>query len=203
MSRKCACGCGRPVEGLTAHGKVKRFLRGHIGRLNALQIYAHKLSRDANGNLLKRCTRCGESKPINAFSKSRTRLEHRRSHCKTCEREQARAHARKHPEPYRKRAARRRDRLRTLFIPFLNQLKAERGCAFCPEHTTDVLDFHHTKRGKPVYHASSYAALKRELAKCVIACANCHRKAHAGLVVVDPAKLLTDVEIPRLPTTIM
>lgn len=56
------------------------------------------------------------------------------------------------------------------------------GCVDCPEKDCRCLEFDHV-RGKKYKNISvllgrehSIATLKKELAKCVVRCANCHRK---------------------------
>ena len=61
------------------------------------------------------------------------------------------------------------------------------GCRVCGEAEPIALDFHHLdpaqKDGSPLRQSSVKRALA-EAAKCVILCANCHRKVHAGLIVL-------------------
>lgn len=58
------------------------------------------------------------------------------------------------------------------------------SCLFCGEDDPDVLDFHHTR--DKLFHVSNgwrrYGTekVRAELEKCVIVCANCHRKIHVG-----------------------
>lgn len=62
------------------------------------------------------------------------------------------------------------------------------GCSRCPEKDPCCLDFHH-EDPKIKKFALAVAAWKHtseakvigELAKCVVLCANCHRKEHARL----------------------
>lgn len=57
-------------------------------------------------------------------------------------------------------------------------------CTMCGESHWAVLDFHHVdpttkKSGVPeVAQKGTLGQLKRELAKCVVLCSNCHRKLH-------------------------
>lgn len=147
----------------------------------------------------KQCTRCKQTKSVKDFNNSRYRKEGTRAHCKTCEREQARDFYHKNSDIYKKRARVYGKRLRAHLFEFTNQLKVERGCAFCHERTLCVLDFHHYIKGRPIgWSGHTYLCMEKELAKCVVSCANCHRKVHAGLLQVDPADLCK-VKVPRLP----
>jgi hypothetical protein len=64
--------------------------------------------------------------------------------------------------------------------------KTERGCTICKENFGPCLELHHldptTKEGDPSSFVSlSFDAFLKEASKCVVLCANCHRKVHAGL----------------------
>lgn len=80
----------------------------------------------------------------------------------------------------RKRTVRVRVELRT----WVNSLKAEKGCEDCSERDPICLDFHHLRDkviciGKAVARTWSKERLEKEMAKCVVLCANCHRKRHS------------------------
>lgn len=77
---------------------------------------------------------------------------------------------------------RRRERAK-----WLREYKSNKECKFCKENDPVCLDFHHkdpsTKEGlvgKMVGSAASMDRILKEIAKCEILCANCHRKLHAG-----------------------
>lgn len=64
-----------------------------------------------------------------------------------------------------------------------------KGCCKCGEMELCVLDFHHVDPKTKEYRVASIIrgreSLKRlraELEKCIVVCANCHRKIHAGLL---------------------
>ncbi len=81
--------------------------------------------------------------------------------------------------------SRKRDALRDLIAK-----EKEGGCVCCPEREPICLDFHHPGSdkdfaiGDAIRRCYSIARVKAEMAKCVLLCANCHRKAHAGLLVL-------------------
>lgn len=59
------------------------------------------------------------------------------------------------------------------------------GCCICGETEPCCLDFHHL-RDKEFELAKapdvSKERLYKELEKCIVLCANCHRKLHAGII---------------------
>lgn len=63
------------------------------------------------------------------------------------------------------------------------------GCLLCDERDLEVLDFHHVdpeaKSFQITPHQISHKPLdlvREEIAKCIVLCANCHRRYHAGTV---------------------
>lgn len=65
---------------------------------------------------------------------------------------------------------------------FLQSYKASKGCKRCPEKHPATLDFHHRDPRKKEFNiAAGPTSMKRllaELKKCIVLCANCHRKEH-------------------------
>jgi len=61
-------------------------------------------------------------------------------------------------------------------------------CYFCSEANSVCLDFHHvnpkTKKFNVAKMSGSFSMenLLNEISKCVVLCANCHRKLHANLL---------------------
>lgn len=59
------------------------------------------------------------------------------------------------------------------------------GCRLCDEKESSALDFHHVHGKDRVIsqmHGMNDDRVRAEIAKCVILCANCHRKVHAGIL---------------------
>jgi len=72
----------------------------------------------------------------------------------------------------------------------------DKSCKFCPENSTECLDWHHldpsTKEGQVAYMVRKrrpFDVIFKEMAKCIIVCANCHRKIHANTL--QYARLIT------------
>ena len=68
---------------------------------------------------------------------------------------------------------------------WLKEFRAKAKCVQCGEDHPATLDFHHidpSEKDLPLADAAhrgwSIARLKREIEKCVVLCANCHRKLH-------------------------
>ena len=82
-------------------------------------------------------------------------------------------------------AEKKRCRERELRIKeWLAEYKRERGCSRCEETHSAALDFHHTTDdkskniGKMAHEGYSKESIKEEIDKCILLCANCHRKKH-------------------------
>ena len=61
-------------------------------------------------------------------------------------------------------------------------------CTICGESDIVCLEFHHTKdkmfnvgSAATLITAANIDVLKKEIEKCVVLCANCHRKEHARM----------------------
>ena len=68
-------------------------------------------------------------------------------------------------------------------VVWIRELRVKSGCVDCGERHPGVLDFHHldpaTKEFTPsFFNNRSRDVILRELAKCVVLCANCHFKRH-------------------------
>lgn len=116
---------------------------------------------------MRKCRICGKMKPIDEFNYWNKSKGTRMSICKECEHEKSKV---------------ARDTKKQL----MTDLK-EVGCAICGEHDPICLDFHHYDPNEKQFNMSA-AVMKtipdliNEASKCVVVCANCHRKIHAGML---------------------
>lgn len=98
----------------------------------------------------------------------------------------------KQREYQRRYAQRRRDRVRQSKREYRARLrqwvaayKVERGCQRCPERHPACLELHHPdpaiKEFEPADMVMNVglAKIRAEADRCVVLCANCHRKLHA------------------------
>ena len=68
---------------------------------------------------------------------------------------------------------------------WLDKYKSERGCSNCNEVRIATLDFHHIDPSTKTIEVSeairmrwSRSSIEKEIAKCSLICANCHRCEH-------------------------
>ena len=97
------------------------------------------------------------------------------------QREYARKHYQANKEAYRLRDQQRKQRSRD----WVQSYKEEHGCNRCGENHVACLHFHHrdsklkdSSIATMVSNRACIDALKREIAKCELVCANCHAKIH-------------------------
>lgn len=62
-------------------------------------------------------------------------------------------------------------------------------CAICGETDATCLEFHHVdtaQKERCIYqlvdNGCSIARIEQEMEKCIVLCANCHRKVHGGTI---------------------
>ena len=92
-----------------------------------------------------------------------------------------------------KNAVIRNKKNRAKVSDFVKNYKKSKGCTFCPEKEVCCLDFHHKypdEKEIAIAEASyrygwGIERVKKEIKKCIVICSNCHRKLHAGLLIVE------------------
>lgn len=112
----------------------------------------------------KKCTKCKKELPLTEFySRGNGRY---RSECKECHKSYVKG-------KYQERKQ------------VINEIKQECKCQKCGESRYYVLDFHHIDPSQKDFTISRMSAnrndmenIKKEIEKCVVLCANCHREFH-------------------------
>jgi len=115
------------------------------------------------------------------YTEENTRKRGNRISCKACEKIYQTQYMKDHPEKNRVRVKAHKAKIRK----FIRDLKEGLKCSRCPESFWGCLDFHHRNpkekefeiREAP-YAAPSIERILKEIAKCDVLCANCHRKEH-------------------------
>lgn len=135
----------------------------------------------------KTCTRCGLEKPLTEFNFKNKVKGKRQAMCKECQRARERelygmSYKEKNKDKYRNNRKKYRQKIRDI----INRIKSV-GCCVCGEKEPCCLDFNHLRDKEFVIAAAtdiSVERLMKELEKCVVLCANCHRKLHAGIITI-------------------
>lgn len=125
----------------------------------------------------KICTKCGLIKPIDEFVKNNSKKDGYGSHCKTCHRKTCSKYYQNNKQIIRRNAKISRQKL----LQFINECKSI-GCFCCNQKDIACLDFHHIQhKDKGIAQLikdGNLSKIKEEINKCIVLCANCHRKLH-------------------------
>jgi len=115
---------------------------------------------------MKQCRYCNKSYPETDFGIAKTtdKKVYRRRKCRYC---------------YRKTKTALKQRRRG----WIDGYKKEKGCIKCGIKDPRVLDFHHLRDKKfsiseYYYYQFGLENVKKEMEKCIVICANCHRVLH-------------------------
>ena len=132
---------------------------------------------------MKRCPACRTTKALSDFPPNRARSDGVQSLCRECRRVYMREHylrnAPRYHESWRRRNQRHREAIRQIV-----RTAKDRPCLDCGrQYPTFVMDFDHrdrtTKRfniGRDGLNRASLRAIREEIAKCDVVCANGHRE---------------------------
>ncbi|HEY8657283.1 MAG TPA: hypothetical protein VIN34_11170 [Candidatus Limnocylindria bacterium] len=131
--------------------------------------------------LTRVCARCHTEKPLDAFPIKDNVRGTRRSYCVPCRSDYGKAHYRQHRSDYLAKnivaRVRHRDANRDLVYDHL----LTHPCVDCGESDPVVLDFDHVDPSTKLWTVGKMLsrqatpAIEREIEKCVVRCANCHR----------------------------
>ena len=133
----------------------------------------------------KICNTCGEEKPLTEFNFRNKQKGVYMAKCKEClHKRKNELYRTRYKERYKERLKRNKNAHREFIRNVIKDLKSC-GCLICGEKETCCLDFHHLKdKSFDIGHTLDLKldTLLKEAEKCVILCANCHRKLHAEII---------------------
>jgi hypothetical protein len=130
--------------------------------------------------LTQRCSRCGEFKPVSTFAWRRRDQGQRDTYCRACRAAYKREHYLVNRERYIAAATRRKAALITERMTFLVEFLRRSPCVDCGETDPLVLEFDHL--GAKQFNIAAglptrnWQDVLREIDKCEVVCANCHRR---------------------------
>lgn len=134
----------------------------------------------------KTCSTCKKDLDPTSFSKNQAKKDGRNSICKSCHSEYIKKHYINNKASYIQRATNRTEVARKVMTERVKEYKSLQGCLLCDETDGVALDFHHIESdnkestiSRMVKDGRSWESILKEASKCVILCANCHRKVHA------------------------
>ncbi len=131
---------------------------------------------------MKTCTKCGEQKSETEFHFRSKKKGTRKSYCRPCySKYYYKEYYNANKDAYRKRTIRakrkRKDRNQKFILGYL----LKNPCVDCGETDIVTLDFDHKRDKKHnvsnlMRHDYSLEQIEKEIAKCEVRCANCHRR---------------------------
>ncbi len=137
---------------------------------------------------MKICNKCKQILQEEDFNFKNKNQNKRSTICRECQKVQKRNSYHKHKEETKDAFKKRRELHRKVVREYASTLKVE-GCIVCGEKEISCLDFHHKDPTQKEYnianmfHTGNRKNIEEEVEKCVILCANCHRKHHAGVLI--------------------
>lgn len=151
----------------------------------------------------RRCSRCGEVKPVDEFPVRNKARGLRRVWCRDCCRAYGREHYERNKPTYLAKNVRRRASERPMVRMRIDEYLREHPCVDCGCAEITVLEFDHRDPSEKrnvvgrIALMGSWPSVLREIEKCDVRCANCHRKrtaaqfvwARATGVVIDTAQV--------------
>lgn len=121
---------------------------------------------------MKKCSKCNLNKSDSEFIAGKSK----RYHCHSCQKQYVREHYKKNRKQYYERNKKRK-------VEVIQEVKLyleSKKCVDCNIDDIRVLEFDHV-RGKKhkhlsrLIHESTWPIVKKEIEKCDVVCANCHR----------------------------
>lgn len=127
------------------------------------------------------CTKCFLQKPVEDFPWKNRLLGKRHTVCKECYAKRSSAWYQDNKEHQLENVRRNNQNYREMAREYVFQYLLEHPCSSCGESDPRVLEFHHegnkeAEVSRLMGRGASLDALKAEIAKCVVMCANCHRR---------------------------
>ena len=128
----------------------------------------------------RKCYRCGEVKPAEAFAWRRRRKLQRDSFCRPCRKAYGREHYLANRQRYVAQARMNKQRLARERTAYLLEYFDAHPCSDCGETDPTVLEFDHLRdKAFNIGQALPYRnwdSILAEIEKCEVVCANCHRR---------------------------
>lgn len=136
---------------------------------------------------MKVCTKCNAEKPLTEYFVKDSKTGRLHAHCKECYKQHRKTyhveHYAKYGEQYRARAKIRRQKIKNELRSALLVYLKDKSCETCGESDICVLEFDHLVPSEKSFdiawalgNAYSWETVLKEILKCRILCANCHKR---------------------------
>ena len=133
----------------------------------------------------KFCRLCQKQKDISEFAWKVKIQNLKQSYCKDCQKIRSRKHYQIHKDLYIKKARIRNKKVLDQIQQYVWEYLSKHPCIDCSESDIVVLEFDHQSDKKYslneiIKERGSLLKVKQEIEKCVVRCANCHRRKTAN-----------------------
>lgn len=132
---------------------------------------------------MKQCAHCKEWKPEDEFAFSNKALQIRQKQCRVCMRQFNKESYDRRSEAYRENVYKNRNARKGVIKEYVWNYLLAHPCTECGEGDPRLLEFHHLDATQKEYNVSelvngrySLERIQQEINKCVVLCANCHRR---------------------------
>ena len=138
---------------------------------------------------MKKCPRCKIEKCESDFSFKKNSKDNLQSLCKRCNNTQAKQYYKDDIKDHKSKVRIREKLYQKKVLAKVQLIRHKLGCAKCSENDPRCLDFHHLVASEKVANISlltqrkSMKKIMKEIEKCEVLCANCHRKEHIPLYI--------------------
>lgn len=129
----------------------------------------------------KQCTLCKERLELEKFSYKNKQKAIRSSRCKDCSKAASKSHYENNKEAYFNRNKKNNPKIIKRNQEFIIDFLLRSQCVDCAESDIRVLDFDHVKDkefeiSEAIKKGVSIDRIKKEINKCEVRCANCHKE---------------------------
>ena len=130
---------------------------------------------------MKICSRCKKEKSTEEFNFKKKSLGIRQKACKECTRLEIKNHYQKNKQYYLEKSRIRNRKQRKIIKEHIYEYLSTHPCVDCGESDPVVLEFDHKSSklecvSKFIQRNYPLDTIKKEITKCEIRCANCHRR---------------------------
>jgi hypothetical protein len=126
------------------------------------------------------CTKCEVEKSLEEFPWKNKKAGKKATICKACQRAYAKQHHLNNKQYYVEKAKVAKEKSLAINREYIKNYLEKHYCVDCGEDDYVVLEFDHQrdKLGNisQMVFGTSLAKLKKEVAKCEVVCANCHKR---------------------------
>ena len=136
---------------------------------------------------MKTCTKCLKSQPLSRFNYKSREKGTLQAHCKSCSRASVRDHYARNAAYYIGKARARNLSVKRETQDRIIAFLSTHACVDCGESDPVVLDFDHMDECNKLASVAdmlrdccAWARIEAEINKCIVRCANCHRRRTAA-----------------------